>query len=147
VSFPDLPLAAASAASAVDLDISLAVWAGFGLLVVAMLAVDLLVFARGESAPSMRASTIWSVVWIAVAVAFGAGFWAWQGGQAGSEYLAGYLLERSLSLDNIFVFAVILSYFAVPVAAQAKVLSWGIALAPRGTTTPRCIRSTTRRFA
>jgi len=127
--FPDLPLAAASAASELELDVSLAVWAGFGVLVVAMLALDLLVFARGERAPSMRASTAWSIVWIAVAVLFGAGLWAWQGDRAGSEYLAGYLLERSLSLDNIFVFAVILSYFAVPVAAQAKVLSWGIALA------------------
>ena len=77
----------------------------------------------------MRTATTWSVGWIVVALAFGAGFWAWQGAEAGSQYLAGYLLERSLSLDNIFVFAVILSYFAVPPVAQAKVLSWGIALA------------------
>ena len=62
--------------------------------------------------------------------AFGAFFWAWQGSEAGSQYLAGYLLERSLSLDNIFVFAVILTYFAVPgLQVQAKVLAWGIALA------------------
>src|SRR4029453_11040817 len=85
---------------------------------------------RGDHAPSMRSSTIWSVVWIAVALAFGAAFWAWQGGEAGSEYLAGYLLERSLSLDNIFVFAVILAYFAVPgEKVQGKVLAWGIILA------------------
>jgi tellurite resistance protein TerC len=79
--------------------------------------------------PSVRENTIWSIAWIAVALLFGAAFWAWQGSEAGSQFYAGYLLERSLSLDNIFVFAVILSYFAVPVAAQAKVLSWGIALA------------------
>jgi tellurite resistance protein TerC len=125
----DLPLAATSAGSSLELDVSLLAWGLFGVAVVAMLAFDLLVFARGDHAPSMRSSTVWSFVWIAVAIAFGAGLWAWQGSEAGSEYLAGYLLERSLSLDNIFVFAVILSYFAVPVAAQAKVLSWGIALA------------------
>jgi tellurite resistance protein TerC len=62
-------------------------------------------------------------------VAFGGLFWAWQGGEAGGQFFAGYLLERTLSLDNVFVFAVILTYFAVPAAVQPKVLSWGIALA------------------
>ena len=62
-------------------------------------------------------------------MAFGALFWAWQGGEAGGQFFAGYLLERTLSLDNVFVFAVILTYFAVPAAVQPKVLSWGIALA------------------
>lgn len=94
-----------------------------------LLVVDLLLFARGSDAPSMRLATVWSVGWIGVAVVFGAAFWAWQGHEAGSQYFAGYLLERSLSLDNIFIFAVILGYFAVPLAAQGKVLSWGIALA------------------
>ena len=56
-------------------------------------------------------------------------FWAWQGGEAGGQFFAGYLLERSLSLDNVFVFAVIMAYFAVPAAVQPKVLAWGIALA------------------
>src|SRR4051812_7677750 len=94
-----------------------------------MLAFDLFVYARGHI-PSVRENSLWSVGWILVALAFGAGFWAWQGAEAGSQYLAGYLLERSLSLDNIFVFAVILSYFAVPgQQVQAKVLAWGIALA------------------
>jgi tellurite resistance protein TerC len=78
----------------------------------------------------VRENTLWSIGWIAVALAFGAALWAWQGGEAGSQYLAGYLLERSLSLDNIFVFAVILTYFAVPEQqVQAKVLAWGIGLA------------------
>jgi tellurite resistance protein TerC len=104
-------------------------WAGLTVIVVAMLAFDLLVFARGHRAPRMRESVIWSVVWLAVALAFGAAFWAWKGGEAGGEFFAGYLLERSLSLDNIFVFAVILSYFAVPVDVQPRVLAWGIALA------------------
>jgi len=124
------PLAAASSTTtSLDLDVSAAAWAGFAALVLILLVVDLLLFARGSNAPSMRRATIWSVAWIGLAVVFGAVFWAWQGHEAGSQYLAGYLLERSLSLDNIFVFAVILGYFAVPLAAQGKVLSWGIALA------------------
>jgi tellurite resistance protein TerC len=93
-----------------------------------MLAIDLLVFARDRT-PPMREAAAWSVVWLAVAVAFGGLFWAWQGGEAGGQFFAGYLLERTLSLDNVFVFAVILAYFAVPAAVQPKVLSWGIALA------------------
>jgi len=117
-----------AAASSLDLQPSVAMWAGLAVLVVVMLAIDLLVFAR-HHAPSMRESLVWSVVWLAVALVFGAAWWAWQGGEAGSQYFAGYLLERSLSLDNVFVFAVILSYFAVPPAVQPTVLSWGIGLA------------------
>jgi tellurite resistance protein TerC len=110
-------------------DVSAAMWAGLGALVVGMIAADLLAFGRGRREVSLRQSVVWSIVWVAVALAFGAALWAWQGSQAGSEYLAGYLLERSLSLDNIFVFAVIFSYFAVPRAVQPRVLAWGIALA------------------
>ena len=73
-----------------------------------MAAFDLVIYARGH-VPGVRENTIWSIGWIAVALLFGVVFWAWQGAEAGSQYLAGYLLERSLSLDNIFVFAVILS--------------------------------------
>jgi TerC family integral membrane protein len=116
------PLAASS------IDVSLPIWAGFGALVVILLAVDLLVFAR-HRAPSLRESVLWSLGWLVLALAFGAGWWLWQGGDAGSEYLAGYLLERSLSLDNVFVFAVILGYFAVPLPVQSNVLGWGIVLA------------------
>jgi tellurite resistance protein TerC len=123
-----LPLAAASPSAAGALDAGASLWALLGVLVVAMLALDLLVFAR-RGTPSLRASAAWSVAWLAVALGFGAALWAGKGGEAGAEYLAGYLLERSLSLDNVFVFAVILGYFAVPPLAQAKVLSWGIMLA------------------
>jgi tellurite resistance protein TerC len=123
-----LPSAASEGASSLDLDVSVAMWAGLAVVVIAMLAIDLVLFAR-HHAPSLRESAIWSLGWIAVAVAFGAGWWWWQGGEAGSQYLAGYLLERSLSLDNVFVFAVIFGYFAVPAAVQPTVLSWAIALA------------------
>jgi len=114
---------------ATDLTISAGTWAILGGLVIALLAVDLLVFGRGKDEVTLRASLVWSVVWIVLAVGFGGVLWAWQGGTAGSEYLAGYLLERSLSLDNIFVFAIIFSYFAVPIAVQPRVLGWGIGLA------------------
>jgi tellurite resistance protein TerC len=110
------------------MSVSAPLWAGLGALVVAMLAIDLLAFARGH-APRLRESVVWSIVWIAVALAFGGLLWVWQGSDPGSQYFAGYLLERSLSLDNIFVFAVIIGYFAVPAAVQPKVLTWGIALA------------------
>jgi tellurite resistance protein TerC len=110
------------------MSVSAPLWAGLGVLVVAMLAIDLLAFARGH-APRLRESVVWSIVWIAIALAFGGLLWLWQGSDPGAQYFAGYLLERSLSLDNIFVFAVIMGYFAVPAAVQPKVLTWGIALA------------------
>ena len=97
-------------------------------VIAALIVVDFAVFARGRT-PTLRESAAWSVAWLLIALAFGAVLWAWRGGDAGGEYLAGYLLERSLSLDNVFVFAVILGYFAVPATVQPKVLSWGIALA------------------
>jgi tellurite resistance protein TerC len=121
--------AAANSAQELNLDIGVATWAGLGGLIVIMAIFDLVIYARGHT-PSVRENTIWSIGWIAIALIFGAVFWAWQGSDAGSQFYAGYLLERSLSLDNIFVFAVILSYFAVPgLQAQARVLAWGIILA------------------
>jgi tellurite resistance protein TerC len=114
---------------AADLAVSAGAWAILGALVVALLAIDLLVFGRGRREVGLKHSIAWSVLWIVLAVGFGGAIWAWHGSQAGSEYLAGYLLERSLSLDNIFVFAIIFSYFAVPIAVQPRVLGWGIALA------------------
>jgi TerC family integral membrane protein len=116
------------ALAASNIDVSLPMWVAFGVVVVALLAIDLLVFAR-HRAPTLRESALWSIGWLALALLFGAGWWLWQGGQGGSEYFAGYLLERSLSLDNVFVFAVILGYFAVPPSVQSGVLGWGIVLA------------------
>ena len=114
--------------AAASLDVSLTTWALLAALVIGMLAVDLRAFAH-DHAPPLRESVAWSAVWLAVALAFGGLFWLWQGGDAGGQYFAGYLLERSLSLDNVFVLAVIMGYFAVPPAVQPKVLSWGISLA------------------
>lgn len=114
--------------SVATLDVSVTGWAALAGLVVAMLLVDHFAF-RGEHRVSLREAAIWSVGWLALALMFGVGLMLWQDTESGSEYLAGYLLERSLSLDNIFVFAVILGYFAVPEAVQARVLEWGIAIA------------------
>jgi tellurite resistance protein TerC len=101
-------------------------WAALGGVIVIMTVFDLAVYARGHT-PSMRENSFWSLGWIGVALTFGLGFWLWQGSDAGSQYYAGYLLERSLSLDNIFVFAVILAGLALP--DQRRALAWGIALA------------------
>ena len=111
------------------MEVSIQMWAVLGVLVVGMLLIDLFVFGRGGREVTVRESALWSAVWLAAALGFGVVLWSWQGSEAGSEYLAGYLLERSLSLDNLFVFAVLFSYFAVPAAVQPRVLSWGIALA------------------
>ena len=103
-------------------------WILLSVAVVAMLAIDLLVFGREDHEVTVRESGIWSVVWLAVALGF-AGVLFLEGSYSGGEYLAGYLLERSLSLDNLFVFAVLFAYFGVPKITQPKVLSWGIMLA------------------
>jgi tellurite resistance protein TerC len=116
-----LPLAAYEA--------NVGAWAVLAVAVIGMLAIDLFVFGRGDHEVTIRESGTWSAVWLGVAFAFAGVMWALAGSQAGSEYLTGYLLERSLSLDNIFVFAVLFSYFAVPRIVQPRVLSWGIMLA------------------
>ena len=111
------------------MDPSVTSWALLSVLVIVLLFVDLVVFGRGKREVTVKESAIWSAVWLAIALGFGAVLWGLEGSETGSEYLAGYLLERSLSLDNVFVFAVLFSYFAVPAAVQPRVLSWGIMLA------------------
>jgi len=101
-------------------------WAAFGALVVALLLVDYLVAGRGSAVVSFRRAVIWSVVWTAVGFGFGLFLWAWQGRVAAEEYVAGFLIEKSLSIDNLFVFALIFTYFAVPAVSQRRVLFWGI---------------------
>jgi len=101
-------------------------WAGFLTLILFLLALDLFVFHREAHEISFREATKFSIFWIALGVAFGVFVWLWLGPQAGGEYFAGYLIEKSLSVDNIFVFALIFTYFAVPKAYQHRVLFWGI---------------------
>jgi tellurite resistance protein TerC len=100
-------------------------WGLFGVLVLGVITTDL-VSHRGTHAESRKAAYLWSVAWIAVGLAF-AGFVAWRhGGVAAQEYLGAYLIEKSLSLDNLFVFLVIFSSLKVPEDAQRRVLFWGI---------------------
>jgi len=101
-------------------------WVGFNILVLIMLAVDLGIFHRKDHKISMKESLIWSVVWIIVALAFNIGLYFWKGSEIGLQFLTGYLIERSLSIDNIFVFLLIFSYFKVASHYQYKVLFWGI---------------------
>lgn len=91
-----------------------------------MLVVDLLLVHRTAHIISIKEATIESAVWISIGLAFGLVLLIWQGGEAGGEYYAGFLIEKSLSVDNVFVWAVIFSFFAVPRQYQFRVLFWGI---------------------
>jgi tellurite resistance protein TerC len=101
-------------------------WIGFNIFVVAMLAIDLGVFHRKAHVVSLREAGIWSAVWISQALLFNAGVFILMGSQKGMEFLTGYVIEKSLSVDNIFVFAIIFSYFSVPAQYQHRVLFYGI---------------------
>ena len=108
------------------MDVPLWIWAAVVAAIVAALLVDLLVFHRDAHAVSAREAGITSALWIAVGVAFGVGVWIIAGGDRGGEYFAGYLIEKALAVDNIFVFAVILGAFAIPPAQQHRVLFFGV---------------------
>ena len=102
------------------------VWVAFVALILVLLALDLFVFHKEAHEVSFREATLFSAFWIALGLAFaGVIFW-WLGAKAGGEYLAGYLIEKSLAVDNIFVFALVFSYFAVPAKYQHRVLFWGV---------------------
>src|SRR5512139_1025272 len=101
-------------------------WVGFNAFVLAMLALDLGVFHRKAHVVSFKESITWTVVWVALALLFNGGVWHFAGSQKALEFFTGYLIEKSLSVDNVFVFALLFSYFAVPAQYQHKVLFWGI---------------------
>ncbi|HUP66269.1 MAG TPA: TerC family protein [Thermoanaerobaculia bacterium] len=101
-------------------------WIIFTAAVLGVLALDLGVFHRKSHAVSVREATIWSIVWITLALLFNAGIYYFQGPERGLEFLTGYIIEKSLSVDNIFVFVLIFATFRVPAAVQHRVLFWGI---------------------
>jgi tellurite resistance protein TerC len=101
-------------------------WVGFNAFVLVMLALDLGVFHRKSHVVSLRESLTWTTVWVALALLFNAGLWHYKGGQVALEFFTGYVIEKSLSVDNIFVFVMLFSYFRVPPVYQHKVLFWGI---------------------
>lgn len=116
------------------MEISVYVWAGFIAFVLAMLALDLGVFNRKAHAITMKEAGIWTAFWIGLALVFNVVINFWLGRTAALEFLAGYLIEKALSVDNLFVFALIFTMFAVPGKFQHRVLFWGVlgALLMRG---------------
>jgi len=103
-----------------------ALWLGFVVFVIAMLAIDLGVFHRKAHVVSFREALTWSGVWIGLALVFNVLVWRSFGGERGLEFLTGYLIEKSLSIDNIFVFVIIFSALGIPALYQHRVLFWGI---------------------
>lgn len=101
-------------------------WIGFGVFVLSMLALDLGVFHRKSHTVGLKEALTWSAAWVALAGLFNAGIWHWRGHDKGLEFLTSYLVELSLSVDNLFVFLLIFAYFKVPAQYQHKVLFWGI---------------------
>ncbi len=108
-------------------------WVVLALSVIALVATDL-VLHRGDREDSHRRAIAWSVVWIGAALVFGGVVTAWLGGAAGEQYFAAYLLEKSLSIDNLFVFVLVFAALGIPATQQRRVLTWGIfgAFAMRG---------------
>jgi len=109
-------------------DINVASWAWLATIgvIVALLLFDILVLNRHEHAPTLRRAAVETVAWVAVGVAFGVAVIASFGSGAGGEWFSGYLIEYSLSIDNVFVWALILAYFRVPAQYQRRVLFWGV---------------------
>ena len=101
-------------------------WIGFNVFVLLMLALDLGVFHRKAHVVSFREAIAWTVAWVTLAMLFNMGVWYYAGAQKALEFTTGYVIEYSLSVDNIFVFAMLFSYFAVPPVYQHRVLFWGI---------------------
>ena len=101
-------------------------WIGFNVFVLFMLALDLGVFHRKAHVVTFKESISWTVVWVALAMVFNLGIAHFAGPDKGMEFLTGYVIEKSLSVDNVFVFVLLFSYFAVPPVYQHKVLFWGI---------------------
>jgi len=110
-----------------DLSFSVPAWAWVALTVgiVAMLAVDLFLH-RDDHEIGFREAATWSAIWIAVGLGFGVLMWLWQGAEVAGAYYSGYLIEKALSVDNVFIFAMIFAAFSVPSAYQHKVLFWGV---------------------
>jgi tellurite resistance protein TerC len=113
----------------VVVDAPLWVWAATLAFIVALLVLDFVVAARRPHVVGPREATFWSIFYVGIALLFGVGVWLTSGSQAGTEYLTGWLVEKSLSVDNLFVFLIIMSSFSVPKEHQQKVLLFGIAVA------------------
>jgi len=121
-----VPAAVSGGVHFASFDVPAGAWIALVVAITVMLVVDLLLVHRTPHEISIKEAAIESAVWISIGLAFTGVILAWQGAGAAGEYLAGYLIEKSLSIDNVFVWAVIFSYFAVPRKYQFRVLFWGI---------------------
>ena len=101
-------------------------WGAFFVFIVAMLALDLGVFQRNSHEIKMREAIAWCAVWLSLALAFNGALWWWRGAETGQQFLAAYLVELCLSIDNVFVFILVFGYFKVAARYQHRVLFWGI---------------------
>jgi tellurite resistance protein TerC len=119
-------LASSSKESYAEFHVELWVWGAFLAGVAVLLVADLLLVHRTAHVISTKEAAVESAIWISLGVAFTGVVWAAWGGQAAGEYISGYLIEKSLSVDNVFVWALIMSYFAVPREYQFRVLFWGV---------------------
>ncbi|MBA2647957.1 MAG: TerC family protein [Pyrinomonadaceae bacterium] len=108
------------------MEYSIWAWVGFAIFILFMLSLDLGLLNRKAHAVTYREATIWSAVWVSLALVFGAGVFWRLGTETGLEFLTGYVIELSLSVDNLFVFLLIFSYFKVPSKYQHRVLFWGV---------------------
>jgi tellurite resistance protein TerC len=114
-------------------DVPLPYWIGFVVLVVVLLTVDL-VLHRGKHGSSPKAAVAWSIAWVGAGLAFNGFVWWFLGAEAGQQFLSAYLLEKSLSVDNLFVFLIVFARLKIPADEQHRVLSWGVfgAIVTRG---------------
>ncbi len=101
-------------------------WIAFNVFVAVLLALDLGVFHRGSEKPTLRQSLLWSALWIALAASFAVLLYLWQGKATALEFSTGYVIELSLSVDNLFIFLLVFRYFKLPEPEQYRVLFWGI---------------------
>lgn len=133
---PPLILGAESATRDTFASFDVSAWAWLALVgaITAMLVIDLLLVHKTAHVITIKEASIESAIWVSIGLTFGLVMFAWHGSQAAGEYYAGFLIEKSLSIDNVFVWAVIFSFFAVPRQFQFRVLFWGIfgALVLRG---------------
>ena len=102
-------------------------WVGFVAAIAATFAVDLLLFHRRPRRVRFSEALLWSALWVSLGLGFGLVLWAWLGARTAAEYVAGYVIEWSLSVDNIFVFVLVFVAFGVPEQLRQRVLMWGVA--------------------
>ncbi|MBM7618093.1 tellurite resistance protein TerC [Weissella uvarum] len=108
------------------MSVSIGYWIGFFVFVVIMLALDLGVFHKGNEEPSVKSSLLWSAFWIALAFIFAGGVWYLGGRDHAVDFITAYLLEKSLSIDNLFIFILVFSYFKIAPKYQHRILFWGV---------------------